>query len=102
MLSRYAENSMNEKRKYGSDELIRAIRIHNLNNKSGTPLNDEPTTNTTREIIQFGGKGVEVVPVEDQKSHTTIFNQDVPDTNEGQPGQPLPLTGQAPINPVYK
>jgi len=102
MLSRYVENSMNERARYGNDDLIRAIRINNELHRNGVPLEEGPQANTTKQVIQFGG-GVDTVPIEDPGSqHTTYFKNEVPSTNEGQPGQPLPLTGQAPINPVYK
>lgn len=100
-LSLYAERTMKRNAKYGSDDLVRAIRIHNEKNKLGTE-GSKVKQEESRQIIHYGG-GVETVPQGGEASGNTYYNHDfVPQTNEGQPGQPLPLTGTPPVNPVYK
>jgi hypothetical protein len=99
-LSRHAEDSVKDRRKYGSDVLVKAIKIHNKKNKNGSSkIVDPGEPERTRQVIQYGG-GVERVT--DPSSKTYYFDDTVPQTNEGQPGQPLPLTGNVPMNPVYK
>jgi hypothetical protein len=102
-LSIYAERTINRNAKYGSDDLVRAIRIHNEKNKGRTPATQRDTRPENRQIIQYGGD-VETVPnTGNMPTGNTYHGQDfVPETNEGQPGQPLPLTGTPPVNPVYK
>jgi hypothetical protein len=98
MLSRYVEKTMNDQRKYGSDDLVKSIRIHNAINKTPTSNYQETPVERPKQIIRYGG----VVESVGTPSTTYFDYNKAPETNEGQPGQPLPLTGQAPMNPVYK
>jgi len=100
-LSIYAERKMKDHAMYGGDALIKDIMIHNMtsNNKLGRARSDPPLP-THKQVIQYGG-GVVIMPKEGS-GNTYSHEVPLPVTNEGMPGQPLPLTGQPPMNPVYK
>ena len=107
---------------YGGNELIRDIAIHIHKNKSGNidPSEDQ-NSRTTRTVIQYGG-GVKYEDIPDSKSKWSgktysndMFGENGPSNHydptkygkpapyqEGQPGQPLPLTTQPPQVPIYR
>lgn len=104
-LSLYAERTMKRNAKYGSDDLVRAIRMHNEKHKTGTAGTEVKEDTNTKHIIHYGGDVETVItsPSSPQATGNTYRSREfVPETNEGQPGQPLPLTGRPPVNPIYR
>lgn len=98
MLSIYAEKSINESRLYGNDELVKDIKKYVEENEHGS-ISQQPQIVETKQVINFDGT---VDNIQTSPGSTTYFDEPPPATNEGMPGQPLPMTGQPPMIPVYK
>lgn len=103
-LSIMAERKARDYQMYRGDYLIQAIHEHHQNSKGtsymGSAATTEPPANQERVIIHHGGK-TEIISNVVKPPQTKPIQEPLP-TNEGQPGQPLPLSQQPPANPVYK